>query len=111
MPDITLKEKTGKNRIIEKQGHDKRVEKAYGIIESSLQGSLIVEQKEVKENGESGNSTHDKKRKSKIYMVKSKKDKDKPYEVDVENKTCTCADFIFRHVKCKHIIATELVLP
>jgi superfamily II DNA or RNA helicase len=111
MPDITSKEKKGKNRIIEIQGHDKRVEKAYGIIESSLQGSLIVEQKKVKENGESGNSTHDKKRKSKIYMVKSKKDKDKPYEVDVENKTCTCADFIFRHVKCKHIIATELVLP
>ncbi len=109
--NIKLKEKIGKNRIIEKQGHDKRVEKAYGIIESSLQGSLIVEQKEAKENDVSSNSIHDEKRKAKIYMVKSKKDKDKPYEVDVENKTCTCADFIFRHVKCKHIIATELVLP
>ena len=100
-----------KDKIIEKQWHDKRVEKAYGIIESSLQGSLIVEQKGVKENDESNNSIHDKKRKTKIYMVKSKKDKDKPYEVDIENKTCTCADFVFRHVKCKHIIATELVLP
>ena len=110
--DIKSNEKTGKDRIIEKQWHDKRVEKAYGIIESSLQGSLIVEQKkEVKENDESNNSIHDKKRKTKIYMVKSKKDKDKPYEVDIENKTCTCADFVFRHVKCKHIIATELVLP
>lgn len=109
--DIKSDEKTGKDRIIEKQWHDKRVEKAYGIIESSLQGSLIVEQKGVKENDESNNSIHDKKRKTKIYMVKSKKDKDKPYEVDIENKTCTCADFVFRHVKCKHIIATELVLP
>ncbi len=109
--DIKSNEKTGKDRIIEKQWHDKRVEKAYGIIESSLQGSLIVEQKGVKENDESNNSIHDKKRKTKIYMVKSKKDKDKPYEVDIENKTCSCADFIFRHVKCKHIIATELVLP
>ncbi len=110
--DIKLKERIGKNMVIERQGHDKRVEKAYGIIESSLQGSLIVEQKEIKENdNSSNNSIQDKKRKTRIYMVKSKKDKDKPYEVDIENKTCTCADFIFRHVKCKHIIATELVLP
>lgn len=110
--DIKLKERIGKNMVIERQGDDKRVEKAYGIIESSLQGSLIVEQKEIKENDKSSNnSIQDKKRKTRIYMVKSKKDKDKPYEVDIENKTCTCADFIFRHVKCKHIIATELVLP
>ena len=109
--DIKSNEKTGKDRIIENQWHDRRVEKAYGIIESSLQGSFIVEQKTVKENDGSNNSIQDKKRKTKIYMVKSKKDKDRPYEVDVENKTCTCADFIFRHVKCKHIIATELVLP
>jgi superfamily II DNA or RNA helicase len=109
--NIKSNEKTEKDRIIENQWHDKRVEKAYGIIESSLQGSLIVEQKRVKENDESNNSIDDKKRKTKIYMVKSKKDKDKPYEVDIENKTCTCADFVFRHVKCKHIIATELVLP
>ena len=110
--DIKLKERIRKNMAIERQGDDKRVEKAYGIIESSLQGSLIVEQKEIKENdNSSNNSIQDKKRKTRIYMVKSKKDKDKPYEVDIENKTCTCADFIFRHVKCKHIIATELVLP
>jgi superfamily II DNA or RNA helicase len=110
--DIKLNEKTAKDRIIEKQGYDKRVEKAYGIIESSLQGSLIVEQKEAKENDiHTSNIIHDKERKSKIYMVKSKKDKDRPYDVDIENKTCTCADFMFRRVKCKHIIATELVLP
>jgi len=108
---IKSKEKI-KNKITEKEGFEKRVEKAYGIVESSLHGSLIVEQKEEKrENEESNDAIHNKKRKTKIYMVKSGKDKDKFYEVDIENKTCTCTDFIFRRVKCKHIIATEFVLP
>ena len=49
--------------------------------------------------------------KTKTFIIRSRRDKDKLYKVDIENKTCTCADFIFRHVKCKHIIATEFISP
>jgi superfamily II DNA or RNA helicase len=110
---IKSKEKIKKNSITEKEDFEKRIEKAYGIVESSLHGSLIVEQKEGEksENEATSDTTHIKKRKTKIYIVKSAKDKDTFYEVDIENKTCNCADFLFRHVKCKHIIATEFVLP
>ncbi len=41
----------------------------------------------------------------------SSKDKDKFYEVNLEEKSCTCGDFAFRKVKCKHIIAAEIILP
>ena len=76
-----------------------------------------MEQKEEEEeDGEKNkelvnNNIHNTKRKTKIYMIKSGKQNNKFYEVNVENKTCTCSDFIFRHVKCKHIIATEFILP
>ena len=101
-----------KNRIVEKEGFESRVERAYGIVESSLKESYIVEHNKEIENKEYGNNdAHNPKSKTKIYIVKSKRDKDTFYEVNMENKTCTCSDFIFRHVKCKHIIATEFVLP
>ncbi len=119
VPDIKSREKKKiKNTIAEKYGFERRVERAYNIVESSLKGSFIVEQKEEEDddddekNKESVNSnTHNTKRKTKIYMIKSGKHNNKFYEVNVENKTCTCSDFIFRHVKCKHIIATEFILP
>ena len=38
------------------------------------------------------------------------KQKNKYYDVDIQNKTCTCPDFNFRQNKCKHIVATELYL-
>jgi superfamily II DNA or RNA helicase len=101
------------SRIVEKEGLERRVERAYGIVESSLKGSFIVKHNPGIENKDSaGNSTNNNPEiNPKIYMVKSKKDENKFYEVNIENKTCTCSDFIFRHVKCKHIIATEFVLP
>ena len=37
------------------------------------------------------------------------KDEDKFYEVDADIKTCTCPDFNYRLLKCKHIIATKFV--
>jgi superfamily II DNA or RNA helicase len=107
----------------ENELQEKKLQKAYNIIESSLkQESFIIKQdnkieKIVDKNND--DSTEDKSNpdndnlntKSRIYRVKSSKDKDKFYEVDLEKSSCTCADFIFRHVKCKHIIATEIILP
>jgi len=98
-----------KKDIMENKGFENRVEKAYGIVESKLLEPNILEQKE--ESGASDHNDQNKKRKTKTYLIRSKTDKDKFYKVDIENKTCTCADFMFRHVKCKHIIATEFILP
>jgi superfamily II DNA or RNA helicase len=107
----------------ENELQEKKLQKAYNIIESSLkQESFIIKQdnkieKIVDKNNDDGsedksNPDNDNlNTKSRIYRVKSSKDKDKFYEVDLEKSSCTCADFIFRHVKCKHIIATEIMLP
>ena len=40
--------------------------------------------------------------------VGSDKDYTKTYIVNISDKTCTCADFKFRHLRCKHIRAVEL---
>ncbi len=113
LSSIKSKEKKNiKNKIAEKEGFERRVERAYDIVESSLKGSFIVEHHEELENKETAeNKTYSPIKKSKIYMVRSRKNKNTFYEVNIENKTCTCSDFIFRHIKCKHIIATEFVLP
>jgi hypothetical protein len=42
-----------------------------------------------------------------LFKVRSSEDADKFYSVDADIKTCTCPDFNFRFLKCKHIIATE----
>jgi len=42
-----------------------------------------------------------------LFKVRSSKDEDKFYNVDADIKTCTCPDFNFRFLKCKHIIAAE----
>jgi superfamily II DNA or RNA helicase len=99
--------------FIENEGFEKRVEKAYGIVESKLLEPNILEQIEERANeAQNDNSQKTKtKTKTKTYIFRSRRDKDKIYRVDIENKTCTCADFIFRHVKCKHIIATEFISP
>lgn len=88
----------------------KRVERAYSIIESNLQGPLIVEQKQERQEEQQEPRQHGVKGKN-LYRVQSSKDKNKFYEVNIEEKTCTCADYMFRKVKCKHIISTEFVLP
>jgi len=72
----------------------KRIEKAYNIIESSLYEPLIIEQV----NNE-----------KKLFKVRSSKEKSILYNVDAENKTCSCPDFKFRSTKCKHVLATEFV--
>ena len=46
-------------------------------------------------------------RKDQLFEVRSSKEKDKFYRVDADIKVCTCPDFNFRFLKCKHIIAAE----
>src|SRR6476661_8891422 len=115
------------NKIIETERFEKKVKKAYGIVESSLQQeSFIIEydnslKKENLDNNDFKDSIVNKPNshiddiklieRATVYKVKSSKDKNKFYEVNIEKKSCTCADFIYRRVKCKHIIATEIILP
>ena len=99
-----------------KPAEKRRLEKAYRIIESSLIEPMIIELKEeigrVEEGGEEGNNNENQAENIKrLFRVRSSlKEKNKYYDVDIENKTCTCADFNFRQNKCKHIVATELYL-
>ncbi len=114
----------GKKRVNEIRLLEKKIQKAYNIIESSLQqGTFIIEQYKTNEKGNIKNNgdKHDEsklnhgnnniKKEEIIYRIMSSKDKDKFYEVNLEKKSCTCADFVFRKVKCKHIIAAEIILP
>ena len=72
----------------------KRLQSAYNIIELSLHEPVIVEE------------IHNQK---KFFRIRSSKEKSKFYDVDAENKICSCPDFKFRLTKCKHIFATELI--
>lgn len=69
----------------------KRIDRAYGIVELNERESMILETN----------------RKEGLFKVRSSKDKDKFYRVDADIKMCTCPDFNFRFLKCKHIIAAE----
>jgi hypothetical protein len=71
----------------------KRIERAYNIVEINKQEQIIFE----------------KDRQQQLFGVQSTTDKSKSYEVNPDIKTCTCPDFNFRLLKCKHIIAVELV--
>src|SRR5215213_10030566 len=71
----------------------KRIERAYNIVELNKQEQIIFE----------------KDRQQQLFDVLSIKDKSRSYEVNPDIKTCTCPDFNFRLLKCKHIIAVELV--
>ncbi len=71
----------------------KRIDRAYGIVELNEREPMILE-------------TNTKER---LFEVRSSKDKDKFYRVDADIKMCTCPDFSFRFLKCKHIIAAEFV--
>ena len=69
----------------------KRIDRAYRIVELNDREPMILE-------------TNTKER---LFEVRSAKDKDKFYRVDADIKMCTCPDFNFRFLKCKHIIAAE----
>jgi superfamily II DNA or RNA helicase len=104
--------KNSKN--LKNQVKGKRLEKAYNIIESTLYEPMIVELKEEEEhyrNKNEGNHNRNQKEKKRLFKVKSSsKEENIYYEVDIENKTCTCPDFKFKLNKCKHIVAIELFL-
>ncbi len=74
-----------------KEVEERRIKEAYNILEVNSYDSVITE------------TNH----KQKIFQIKSSKDKDKYYKVNALIRTCTCPDFMFRHLKCKHIAATE----
>src|SRR5688572_28462859 len=94
-----------------KEVERKRLEKAYNIIESTLYEPMIVELKEEKLDSDQSEDNTNQRKIRKLYRMKSSiKEKTKYYDVDIENKTCTCPDFKFKLHKCKHIVATELFL-
>ena len=69
----------------------KRIDRAYGIVELNEREPIILETS----------------RKERLFEVCSSKDKGRSYRVDADIKICTCPDFNFRFMKCKHIIAAE----
>ncbi len=69
----------------------KRIDRAYGIMDLNEREPLILETD----------------KKHRLFKVRSSEDKCKFYSVDADIKTCTCPDFNFRFLKCKHIIAAE----
>jgi hypothetical protein len=71
----------------------KRIDRAYRIVELNESEPIILET-DAKER---------------LFEVRSAKDRDKFYRVDADIKMCSCPDFNFRFLKCKHIIAAEFV--
>ncbi len=69
----------------------KRIDRAYEIVELNQREPMILEAD----------------RKERLFEVRSSRDKGKSYRVDADIKICTCPDFNFRFLKCKHIIAAE----
>lgn len=69
----------------------KRIDRAYGIVELNEKEPVILETDQ----------------RERLFKVRSSKDAEKFYRVDADIKTCTCPDFNFRFLKCKHIIAAE----
>ena len=69
----------------------KRIDRAYRLVELNEQEPVILET-DPKEH---------------LFEVRSAKEKGKFYRVDADIKTCTCPDFNYRFLKCKHIIAAE----
>jgi hypothetical protein len=72
-----------------------RIKRAYNILElNSYEPIIVVEE----------GSGHN----QKLFQIRSGTDKDIFYEVNTDMKTCSCPDFKFNTLKCKHIIATEI---
>jgi superfamily II DNA or RNA helicase len=78
-------------------GFEKRIQEAYNIIETRLYEPIIIEQ------------IHNKPKQEKLFRVMSSTQRGKFYDVDAQNKSCSCPDYKFRQTKCKHILATELM--
>ncbi|HKR74039.1 MAG TPA: DEAD/DEAH box helicase [Candidatus Nitrosocosmicus sp.] len=105
-------------KLIKQKGNEddrvRRINRAFQIVEHSLkEKSLITEQVDNSPSVKDGNlhkyhrSELNLKNETRIYKVKSTSDNNKTYVVDLEKLSCTCADYLFRNSKCKHIFATE----
>ncbi len=105
------KQKQTNDEISINSDNEGRINKAYRLVESNLRDPIIIEQKQQGRKESESSFDDDEDKIKTIYKVQSSKEKNKFYEVDVKNKTCTCSDFTFRKIKCKHIIAMELILP
>jgi hypothetical protein len=69
----------------------KRIDRAYGIVELNEKEPMILETN----------------KEQRLFEVRSSEDTSKFYRVDADIQMCTCPDFSFRFLKCKHIIAAE----
>ena len=69
----------------------RRIEQASKMVQLNLQEPVIFEK------------DHD----HKLFVVRSEKEKNKFYDVDTQMKVCSCPDYNFRYLKCKHILAAE----
>lgn len=106
--------KVSKKKNVKKENYENRIHRAYDLIESTLnEASLIVEEdlKPIvkKEKNNSNLDDESSEPSKRIYKVRSSMNKEKNYLVNLEDQSCTCNDFIYRHVKCKHIIAAEFI--
>jgi len=72
----------------------RRVDRAYEILEINKTEPVIIQRDSS----------------SVVFDVRSIRNRSKMYEVDADIQTCTCPDFCFRYIKCKHIIAAEFAL-
>ncbi|MGB6674738.1 MAG: SWIM zinc finger family protein [Candidatus Nitrosopolaris sp.] len=80
-------------KVETKENEEMRIKEAYNILEINAYESIIVE------------TDHE----QKLFQVRSRKEKDKFYDVNAERKICSCPDFKFRTLKCKHILAAEII--
>jgi superfamily II DNA or RNA helicase len=107
-------DKESKKKIVKNENYENRIHRAYGIIESTLNKASLIAEAESKtivkkEKNASNLDSETMESGRRIYKVKSSTDKEKNYLVNLDEQSCTCNDFIYRHVKCKHIIAAEFI--
>jgi superfamily II DNA or RNA helicase len=80
-----------------------RTKRAYNILESNANEPMILLERQEQQRQD---TTYN----QKLFQIRSSKQKDKYYQVNAETKTCSCPDFKFNNTRCKHIIATELMM-
>jgi superfamily II DNA or RNA helicase len=79
--------------VTNREPQDLRIKRAYDILELNSYEPTIIQDSNYNQR---------------LFHVRSGKEKDKFYEVNTELKTCSCPDFEFKALRCKHIIAAEI---
>ena len=99
----------GRSTIVGLQGEDEedvkkskekdlRIKRAYNMLELNSYERIIREEEDETNQNYQG-----------LVQIRSSKEKEKFYEVNTQLKTCSCPDFRFKNLKCKHIIAAEMI--